>query len=202
MMTRMAQSRNKQGLLLFGQSGGQLYRQIACRFKQSWIVLAAFIILSLSACGGLSSQNQTADAPFVPPTLAVIIPPTPTIPAITSLRSTPTPDCQENLVYLSDLTVPDGTVFTPNAPIDKRWQVENKGVCNWDEHYHLKLTNGPDLGAAHGQALYPARTGTKAVIRILFTAPSQPGTYRSSWQAYSPDDKPFGDPIYIQIVVK
>jgi hypothetical protein len=79
--------------------------------------------------------------------------------------------------------------------------VENSGSCNWDERYHLKLTDGADLGAAHDQALYPARGGTKAVIRILFTAPSQPGTYRSSWQAYSPDGKAFGDPIFIEIIV-
>lgn len=198
----MARSKNNNLLLRFRQSGGKQYRQIAYRFKRAGSILAVVMILGLAACGGLSGQNQTADAPFVPPTLAASLPPTPTVPAAATLHPTATPACQDNLVYLSDLTIPDGTVVAANTPIDKRWQVENRGACNWDEHYHVKLTTGPDLGAAHDQALYPARAGTKAVIRILFMAPSQPGTYRSSWQAYSPDDQPFGDPIYIQIVVK
>ncbi len=157
------------------------------------------MIFNLSACGSL---NPPADTPFVPPTLAASIKPTTTVPIAASPRPTVTLACQDNLVYLSDLTVPDGTAVDAGSPIDKRWQVENQGTCNWDQLYSLRLTNGPELGAATTQALFPARAGTKAVIRILFTAPSQPGTYRSSWQAYAPDNKAFGDPNFIQVVVK
>ena len=57
------------------------------------------------------------------------------------------------------------------------------------------------MGAPELQALYPARSGFEAVIRIVFIAPSDPGIYRSEWQAFDPQDVPFGDPIYIDIVV-
>jgi hypothetical protein len=80
--------------------------------------------------------------------------------------------------------------------------VENNGSCNWDAGYRLKLSGGPDLGAAAEQALFPARSGTQAVIRIVFTAPTEPGAYRSAWQAYSPDGQAFGDLIFIEIQVE
>jgi hypothetical protein len=185
-------------LWVIWQSGGPLIHQIAALFNpKSLAFISALLLIGLSACGGQSP----AGAPFVPPTLAVSLAPTATAALLASPHPTATPSCQDNLTYISDLTVPDGSKVAPGAPIDKRWQVENSGSCNWDERYHLKLTNGPDLGAVPEQSLYPARAGTKATLRVLFTAPAQGGTYRSSWQAFSPDGKPFGDPIFIEITV-
>jgi hypothetical protein len=80
--------------------------------------------------------------------------------------------------------------------------VQNSGTCNWDERYQLRLIGGPALGANPVQPLFPARSGSTAVIRIQMTAPSTTGTYRSAWQAYNPSDEPFGDPFYIEIVVQ
>ncbi len=176
--------------------------RMAFRFNHPLLILSAILLITgLAGCSTLNLGQVSPDTPFVPPTIAVRLLPTATAAIIASSHPTATPTCQDNLAYLSDLTVPDGTVMAPGSSIDKRWQVENSGSCNWDEHYHLKLTQGPDLGASPDQPLYPARAGTKAAIRILFTAPSQPGTYRSAWQAYSPDGKLFGDPIFIEIVV-
>jgi hypothetical protein len=105
-------------------------------------------------------------------------------------------------LFQEDLTVPDGAVVRPNEIIDKRWQVENTGSCNWDEQYSLTLLAGPQLGAQIEQALFPARSGTQAVVRILFTAPQEPGNYRSAWQAQDSQGNLFGDPIYIDIMVQ
>jgi len=52
------------------------------------------------------------------------------------------------------------------------------------------------------QALYPARSGSQAIIQLSFIAPNEPGTVRSAWQAYSPEGQAFGDPIYIEILVE
>jgi len=111
------------------------------------------------------------------------------------------PQCVDNLYYLQDLTIPDGSQVAPGSTLDKQWLVENNGTCNWDHAYRLRLIAGPDLGAPVEQALYPARSGTQAVIRIQFAAPSEAGTYRSAWQAYDPQGVPFGDPIFIEITV-
>ncbi len=111
------------------------------------------------------------------------------------------PSCTNNLVYFDDLTIPDGTEVPPGAQLDKQWIVENQGTCNWGENYRLKFISGSELSASADQALYPARSGTRPTIRIQFTAPQEAGKYHSAWQAYSPTGEPFGDPIFIEIVV-
>lgn len=117
-------------------------------------------------------------------------------------RPTPTPMCTNVLSFLEDVTIPDGTVVQPGESLDKRWKVENSGTCNWDHRYRLKLVSGPSLGAAPEQALYPARSGSQVEIRIVFTAPTEPGTYRCAWQAYDPQGNPFGDQFFIDFVVE
>jgi hypothetical protein len=111
------------------------------------------------------------------------------------------PSCSDNLVYIADQTIPDGTEVSPGAALDKQWEVENQGTCNWGDNYRLKLIAGPELSAPAEQALYPARSGTRPIIRVQFTAPQEVGNYRSAWQAFTPTDDPFGDPIFIEIVV-
>jgi hypothetical protein len=106
------------------------------------------------------------------------------------------------LRYIEDLSIPDGSQVSSGERLDKRWSVENNGSCNWDQSYRLKLIAGPALGASAEQALYPARSGSQATIRIIFTAPTEPGVYRSAWQAYNPDGQPFGDPVFIEVQVE
>lgn len=103
---------------------------------------------------------------------------------------------------MEDLTIPDNTFTTFGFTLDKQWLVENSGTCNWNSHYRLKYIGGASLGAPEEIALYPARAGTQATIQIIFTAPFTEGVYESAWQAADPKGTPFGDPIYIRIVVQ
>jgi hypothetical protein len=175
--------------------------------KLGWLCLG-ILSLILSACSGA----QTPAAYFVPPTSGSQVsfpsgltptgstsdqPATPTSPSPTTA-----PACAPNLLYLEDLTVPDGTVVAPGERLDKRWRVENNGSCNWDVKYSLVLIAGQQLGAPKQQAIFPARSGTPATVRIIFTAPQEPGAYRSAWQAQDPQGELFGDPIYIDIIVQ
>ena len=105
------------------------------------------------------------------------------------------------LVFVEDITIPDGTQAKTGSTLDKRWKVRNDGTCNWEEGYALRLISGPSMGAPEIQALYPARSGTEAVIRMQFTAPADPGLYRTAWQAYNPSGDRFGDPFFMEIVV-
>lgn len=121
---------------------------------------------------------------------------------IPTVTVTPTEGpCTNALSFLDDVTVDDGTSFTPGASIDKQWLVKNDGTCSWDSTYKLKWVGGDPLGAAQEQPLFPAKAGTQATLQILFTAPSDAGTYESSWQAVDPDGNFFGDLVYIKIVV-
>jgi len=109
--------------------------------------------------------------------------------------------CTNNLTFVDDVTVDDGTSFTLGASIDKQWLVQNSGSCNWDATYRLKWIGGDPLGANTEQALYPARANSQATLRIIFIAPTLEGSYESAWQAVDPNGNFFGDLIFIKIVV-
>ena len=165
-------------------------------------------LLLLTACA-----PEPTPTFFVPPTAA---PPQPTtLPPASSSGTAPTltatpystatstsaAPCLNNLAFLQDVTIPDGTSVAPGGTVDKQWLVSNSGTCDWDSGYRLKLVNGDALGAAPEGALYPARAGSQATLRIVFTAPTEAGSYESSWQAVAPDGAAFGEPVYMQIVV-
>ncbi|MCX8062704.1 MAG: NBR1-Ig-like domain-containing protein [Anaerolineales bacterium] len=119
-----------------------------------------------------------------------------------TILPTPTVACTNSLLFIADQTIPDGTEVERGAILDKIWEVENNGTCNYDERYRLKLIGGSELGAKPEQALYPARSGTQFQIYIRFIAPQEAGTVRSAWQAFDPQGNPFGDPIYLEVLVK
>jgi hypothetical protein len=110
-------------------------------------------------------------------------------------------NCVNNLSFIEDLTIPDNSFIPFGSSVDKQWRVENNGTCNWNAEYRLRHTSGAVLGAPEEIALFPARSGTQATIQITFTAPFEEGLYESAWQAFDPNGSPFGDPIYIRIVV-
>jgi hypothetical protein len=168
-----------------------------------------FLTILIGALGLFGCSDSNLEAPFIPPTSAASIQQPAFLQPSPSpfLESTPppipsaTPACSNQLTYLQDLTIPDGATVKPGEILDKRWRVQNSGTCNWNESYRLRLISGPDLGAPGEQALYPARSGTELTLRILFLAPAEAGSYRSAWQAYSPEGELFGDPIYIEFIV-
>ncbi len=146
-----------------------------------------------------TSIKDMSEQPFRPPT--AIASPATSAPEEPTAKPTPPTDCTDQLTFIADVTIPDGTSVAPESTLDKRWEVENRGTCNWDERYQMRLIAGSHLGASPDQALFPARSGSRAVIRIQFTAPAETGVYRSAWQAVNPAGQPFGDPIYIEIIV-
>lgn len=168
------------------------------------ILLIIIIPLIQGAC-----TSQATPTLYVPPTresaqIVIEVPSAsdaePTNDKLTP-QPTPSPDCIPGLIFLSDITIPDGTNVNPGATLDKRWLVENSGSCNWDDRFSLRLIAGIEMGAQPEIPLYPARSGTQAEIRIQFTAPPDPGAYRSAWQAQDPQGNFFGDPIFIEVVV-
>ncbi len=164
------------------------------------------VLLTTAAC-----SSRPTPTLFVPPTAIVIpptavplaspVPPTSTsVPTATAVTPTAAP-CTNDLSFVQDVTIPDGTSVAPAETVDKQWLVTNTGSCNWDAGYRLKLVGGDALGVPTEQALYPARAGTQATLRIVFTSPQAGGEYSSVWQAFAPDGTAFGQTINIQIIV-
>jgi hypothetical protein len=174
------------------------------------LVAALIFFAWFAGCSDLISTPNSGGELFLPPPAApqtplvvpLSIPTASSIGLDTIIQNTQTPDCLDNLIFIEDLTIPDGTVIPAGKQIDKRWKVQNAGTCNWNEYYRLKLIAGPGMNASQEHALYPARVNTQTEIRILFTAPESSGTYRSAWQALNPKGELFGDMIFVEIVVQ
>ncbi len=189
-----------------GHGNVSIFYMIKQRLFLNLCLILLTSIFSLWACA-----PQTTPTPFRPPTAAPPTQPLPTTTPIPALfTSVPTPTvivtptagpCTDNLSFIEDVTVEDGTSFLPNASIDKQWLVQNSGTCNWDASYRLKWVGGDPMGAAQEQSLYPARKGTQTTLQVTFTAPAELGSYESAWQAVDPNGNFFGDLVFIKIVV-
>jgi hypothetical protein len=159
---------------------------------RTWSLCA--LLAAAAGCGsGPPASPAPTLTPFAAPVASYAAPPA---------APTPTVPCQDDLAFLADLTIPDYSSAAPGSILDKRWLVQNSGSCNWDGRYRLRLVAGEALGAAEEYALYPARAGMQADVRILFTAPAEAGSYYSEWQAFDPDGLPFGESFAIRISVQ
>ena len=164
-----------------------------------WWGIMFLTAIFLAGCGRLTSSPPQETVLFKPPTSGPTI--TPTNSPLPSTTPTQDEDCTNQLQFEEDLTVPDGTEVEPGASLVKQWLVTNAGTCNWDERYTVNLVSGPDMDAPRSQRLFPARKGQQVIIEMIFTAPGDPGQYTSTWQAFDPQGKRFGDPFFVDIQV-
>ncbi len=102
---------------------------------------------------------------------------------------------------MADVTVPDGTVFSPGTQVDKIWRIRNSGSCPWESGYTWVFVSGDQMGAAPSQAVPATAAGANVDIGVTMYAPSAPGTYTGHWRMKSPDGQVFGQTCSVQIVV-
>ncbi len=178
--------------------------------------VGSILVCLIGLLGGLAAcipavrqfpdQSTATEVFYIPPPQETEVPtPNATLPTSVEYPEptphTPTPSCYNDLRFLQDLSVLDGTVVQAGAMVDKRWQVLNSGSCDWNHQYTLRLISGDPLGLESPQALFPARSNTNAIIQLIFIAPTASGEYFSTWQAVDASGTPFGEEIFLHIVV-
>ncbi len=170
--------------------------------RKRFIFLCSLMFLSTAIVTGcLRSQSEgVLSSQFIPPTLVATSFKTPTTDPFQPTID-PRGPCTNDLTFIDDLTVPDGTVFEPGAEIVKRWQVENSGTCEWTAKYSVRILSGASMGAEPKQKLEPIAPGETGSVEIVFHAPEETGEYYSQWQAYDDRGKPFGQDFFIDIIV-
>ncbi len=150
--------------------------------------------------------TQTAAAAFTPlPTASET--PTLTPEAIQSptVTSTPTEIICDDLQFISDSTVPDGTSMTPGQEFVKTWKVKNTGTCTWTTSYRLMLAYTSSASAAMGGQTTFLSTAvppnTEAEISVTLKAPTKSGTYSGYWRLANNNNIFFGTRLSVVIVV-
>ena len=137
---------------------------------------------------------QTATPPSEPPTLSPSI--TPNVPTIA-----PTENHCDKAAFVKDVSVPDGTLFTPNEPFTKTWRLKNIGDCTWTTGYALVFDGGAQMGGASPQPLTAnVAPGETIDISVNLSAPATDGSYTGNWQIKNASGVLFAK-IYVQIKV-
>ncbi len=112
--------------------------------------------------------------------------------------SASTPDA----AFVSDITVPDGTILSPNQQFVKTWRVRNTGSTTWDANYKLAYVSGNQLGGPSSVTMPQTVTpGQEVNINVTMMAPSATGNYRSDWRLKDSQNREFGDPVWAKISV-
>lgn len=155
------------------------------------------------------SAQQTAAAPLtqvvtlptataVPPT-ATLAAPTNTPPSQPTARPAtatpvpPTPMPCNWAQFVKDVSIPDGSLFTPGAGFTKIWRIRNIGSCTWNSSYDLVFVNGTAMTSDKIQALPGnVRPGETIDLAIDLSAPGKDGSYRGYWMLSNPDGYYFG----------
>jgi hypothetical protein len=114
-------------------------------------------------------------------------------------------DSCNNSSFVSDVSIPDGTVLPPGQNFDKVWSVKNSGSCTWDDGYALVYIGGssPNLDPYNFEfknASDFVAGGATANLGLTLTTPCTPGEYQGTWRMR--DDKGYYFGTYLTVVVK
>ncbi len=129
--------------------------------------------------------------------------PTPTVEILHTPTATFTPDisCTPNFVFISDVTIPDGTVIEANASFIKTWHVRNVGTCHWGEGYTLAFVEGQRMGNINIVGLPSTQSDSITEISVNLVAPYEAGHYVGIWQLRNPQGESFGGNLTVDIDV-
>ncbi len=149
-----------------------------------------------------SSLTEALTAlPSASPTLTVA--PTFTPPAITLTLETPaTSNPCFNLLWIKDMTIPDGTQMKAGEVFTKTWLVQNVGGCAWHAGFTFNNVGGNRMRGNAVTLQEPIQTGSKREISVQLVVPSdQSGLIQSSWRMADENGVYFGDTLSVNIMV-
>ena len=108
--------------------------------------------------------------------------------------------------FVADVTVIDGTDFTPGEAFVKTWQLKNAGTATWTTSYRLVYVSGEHMGGPDSVPLpTDVPPGQTVDISVDLTAPAKLGPYTGFWMLSTPNGTLFGlgangnQPVYVQI---
>jgi hypothetical protein len=110
-----------------------------------------------------------------------------------------------NLTFIADVTIPDGTVFDGGEDFEKTWRVQNSGTCMWDEGYKLVYIGGDEeLDPYDLEFKFRdfVAAGATAELSIDLTAPLSFGRFTANWQMQADNGEFFGQELTVSIQVR
>jgi len=145
------------------------------------------------------SPVPTTPTPTNTPTSAPTLPPPVSGPS-------PTPNPCNQAMFIYDVTVPDGTIMSPNQSFTKTWLLKNIGTCTWTSGYHLVYISGNPMGGSTSPLLTSGTVppGQSVEASVSLKAPALADTYEGYWKLSDPNGALFGlqdAPFWVRIKV-
>jgi len=102
-------------------------------------------------------------------------------------------DC-DRARFVRDVTIPDGTVFSPEERFTKTWLLENTGTCTWTPGYTLVFVEGDRMNAPVELKLtdQDVPPGGEIEVSVNLIAPLDTGTYQADFQLRNANGQIFG----------
>jgi Ig-like domain from next to BRCA1 gene len=179
------------------------------------ILMAGFALLAVSlACSAPGAQGGetptateavaevvTTEPPAASATEPVTAPPagvTPSVAAPAAPAVTGTP-CGYSSQYVSDVSIPDGTLEQVGAAFTKTWRIKNNGCQTWPTGTSLVFVSGNQMSGPAAQPVPQTAPGGTQDISIPLTAPGPAGDYQGYWQLSLIGGSKFGDQVFVKI---
>ncbi len=169
--------------------------------------------LVFTAAAQTVAAVQASLVPASSPTSGVVVPPpAPTntsvpaatfapLPTLTFAPPAATQVCDQ-AAFVSDVSIPDGTLMSQGQVFQKTWRLKNVGACTWASSYKVVFSSGPAMA---GQAQQPLGTsvapGETVDIKVDMTAPAANGNYTEYWKLRNDSGVAFTQ-FYVQIAVQ
>lgn len=119
--------------------------------------------------------------PTNPPEATATLAPLPAAATATSAPAAPVVQC-DSALFVTDVTVPDGTTYGAGATFTKTWRLKNTGTCTWSSSYSLVFDSGDQMGGAASIPLAgTVAPGQTVDLSANLQAPASNGSYSGFW---------------------
>lgn len=141
------------------------------------------------------------------PTPFPTLPPVSPLPTISSFSSAVAPTLAsggsacDNAVFVSDVTIPDGTVLEPGQHFVKTWLLQNNGTCPWTPGYKMTFLDGNNMGGSNTFVNIQVPVGQQLKMSVNLVAPGSDGSFYGRWQLQNEASQPFGSIVTVVIKV-
>jgi hypothetical protein len=152
--------------------------------------------------------SMTQNAPTGIPVTATPIPATSTPVKPTNTAVPTAVSYCDWVMFIQDVTIPDGASLAPGEVFTKVWRLQNRGTCAWTSDYDIVFYSGAQMSGTEMQVPGYVAPGQSVDVAVTFTAPAAPGHYVGYWILRNPSGKLFGsgskadEAFYVDIYVK
>jgi hypothetical protein len=115
------------------------------------------------------------------------------IPPVTNVPASPTLSPCDQVTYISDVSIPDGSRIGAGNTFTKKWLLKNSGSCTWTPSYAAVFASGEKM--APTKEIYltgNVSPGQTFELSIDMTAPLLPGKYVGYWKMRNANSNMFG----------